>query len=375
MNIILNIILTAVITFASFFAVENYVPLKYLETKQDKKLGVSITTIASTDTLKNSRTTINDNFTALNDGKIENSTTTLPLITTLSGLTSASALATVGTITSGTWSGTAILTAKGGTGSTTLASNQVLLGNGTGNIGIVAGLGTTGQFLTSTGAGTAPTWQTSAVDTAINYTWTGLHTFSATTTLNSGVDIDADTDSPLIINTQAYVFPTTDGTASSTVLMTDGSGNLSWNSAMGKATSTGTVTISNSIASETDTITLGFRPRQIIVAVDGQTIGATNGSEVNGMMFYTDGQNKTAGTTYTWYYGGTSSLSGTTAITYANFILSSSIPLDSAGTNLVDGNLTISNITSTGFDLVFTRTDTAGTGASAEINYRVIAIE
>ena len=114
----------------------------------------------------------------MNNGKIEISTTTLPLITTLAGLTSASALATVGTITSGTWSGTAILTAKGGTGSTTLASNQVLLGNGTGNIGIVAGLGTTGQYLTSNGAGTAPTWQTSAIDTAINYTWTGNHLWS-----------------------------------------------------------------------------------------------------------------------------------------------------------------------------------------------------
>ena len=105
-NILINIVITVAITFASFFAIQNYVPLKYLETKQVSKLGSTITTIQSTDTLKASRTTINDNFSALNAGKIENSTTTLPLITTLS------ALATVGTITSGTWSGTAILTAQ-----------------------------------------------------------------------------------------------------------------------------------------------------------------------------------------------------------------------------------------------------------------------
>ncbi|KKR15222.1 MAG: hypothetical protein UT43_C0005G0018 [Parcubacteria group bacterium GW2011_GWC1_39_29] len=195
MNILINIVLSAVITFASFFAVQNYVPLKYLETKAIPRLGTSITTIQSTDTLKNSRTTINDNFTALNNGKIEISTTTLPLITTLSGLTSASALATVGTITSGTWSGTAILTAKGGTGSTTLAANQLLLGNGTGNIGIVSGLGTTGQYLTSNGAGTAPSWQTSAVDTAIYYNWTGGSRFTSASTTFVG-DVGIGTTSP-----------------------------------------------------------------------------------------------------------------------------------------------------------------------------------
>jgi len=235
MNILINIIITASITFASFFAVQNYVPLKYLETKTVHKLGTSVTTIQSTDTLKNSRTTINDNFTALNAGKIEISTTTLPLITTLSGLTSAnaltsaSALATVGTITSGTWSGTAILTAKGGTGSTTLAANQLLLGNGTGNIGIVSGLGTTGQYLTSNGAGTAPSWQTSAVDTAINYTWTGGHTWTASTTHSATTTILANsaTNNALVLNGIAYKFPATQS-ASSTVLATNGAGSLSW---------------------------------------------------------------------------------------------------------------------------------------------------
>ena len=38
-----------------FSVIQNYVPLKYLETKQEKKLGTSITTIASAITLKKQR--------------------------------------------------------------------------------------------------------------------------------------------------------------------------------------------------------------------------------------------------------------------------------------------------------------------------------
>jgi hypothetical protein len=42
------------------------------------------------------------------------------------------------------------------------------------------------------------------------FTWTGEHTYNsggtATTTFNRGVDIDADANTPLILNTQEYVF-------------------------------------------------------------------------------------------------------------------------------------------------------------------------
>lgn len=71
------------------------------------------------------------------------------------------------------------------------------------------------------------------LDLTASFTLTGNWTFNAggtaTTTFNRGVDIDADSDTPLIINTQPYVFPTSDGTASSTALFTNGSGNLTWN--------------------------------------------------------------------------------------------------------------------------------------------------
>ena len=68
--------------------------------------------------------------------------------TTNTTLTSLSNLATVGTITSGTWSGTAVAVEKGGTGLTSA--------------------GTNGQVLTSTGSGTL-TWTntTSVIYTSV----------------------------------------------------------------------------------------------------------------------------------------------------------------------------------------------------------------
>ena len=196
-------------------------------------LGTSITTINATDTLRDSRTTINDNFTALNAGKIEISTTTLPLLTTLANLS------TVGTITSGVWSGTVITVAKGGTGLATLSQYQVLLGSSTNAVSFVNGLGSDGQFLTSQGAGLPPVWESSSVDQAANYTWTGLHIFNtlglisnASSTFNATTTIAANsvTNNALVLNGQAYKWPTTQ-TASSSLLMTNGSGTLLWNAA------------------------------------------------------------------------------------------------------------------------------------------------
>jgi len=100
--------------------------------------------------------------------------------------TGSTTITTLGTITSGTWNGTALTVPYGGTGSTTLASNQVLLGNGTGNIGVVVP-GTSGQFLTSAGTGVAPTWTTAAVSLVADNTWTGANTFTATTTFDGAI--------------------------------------------------------------------------------------------------------------------------------------------------------------------------------------------
>lgn len=67
------------------------------------------------------------------------------------------AITGAGTITSGTWNGSAIGVAYGGTGSTSLAANSVLLGNGTSAMQAVAP-GTSGNVLTSNGT----TWTSAA---------------------------------------------------------------------------------------------------------------------------------------------------------------------------------------------------------------------
>lgn len=67
-------------------------------------------------------------------------------------------------ITGGSISGiTDLSVADGGTGVSTLTSNAILLGNGSSSIATVASLGTSGQVLTSNGAGSAPTFQTLTV--------------------------------------------------------------------------------------------------------------------------------------------------------------------------------------------------------------------
>ncbi len=174
MKILRNIAGIALIAAVVAWAVYNFVPFSILqfEKAQPRNFGSTITTILGSDTISGSRTTINNNFAALNATKAE--------ISAVSSTTSLPFLAQVGTLTSGALGSgfTAVNVPQGGTGSTTLSSNQVLLGNGTGNIKVVSGYGSSGQFLTSGGNGVAPTWTTGAVDQTQNYTWTGLHTFN-----------------------------------------------------------------------------------------------------------------------------------------------------------------------------------------------------
>lgn len=169
---------SAALTLALIYGVYAYLPIYTINelTPNFDNIGTAITTINATDTLKNSRTTINDNFTALNNGKIEVSTTTLPLLTTLANLS------TVGTITSGTWNGTKLAVGYGGTGWNSLQANTVLLGNGGGAIATTTA-GSDGQILKLVGG--VPTWQSTAVDQSLVYYWTNGHYFTASTTFSA----------------------------------------------------------------------------------------------------------------------------------------------------------------------------------------------
>lgn len=80
---------------------------------------------------------------------------------TQAAITSAANLATVGTITTGVWTGTDIAVPDGGTGRGTATAYAVLCGGttSTGAHQSIAGLGTSGQVLTSNGAAALPTFQ------------------------------------------------------------------------------------------------------------------------------------------------------------------------------------------------------------------------
>lgn len=70
-------------------------------------------------------------------------------------------ITSLGTITSGTWNGSIVTVPFGGTGNTTFTAFSVLCAGttATGAFQNVSGVGTSGQVLTSNGAGLLPTWQ------------------------------------------------------------------------------------------------------------------------------------------------------------------------------------------------------------------------
>jgi len=142
---------------------------------KNDNLGASITTLNSSDNLTDFPTTYNANNTALNTG-----ITDLEATTTMSLLTSAVNLASIGTITSGIWNGTLIDVIRGGTGSSTLTSGGVLYGLGTSAVG-ATGACTDGQTVQWTSG--IPLCTTASVDLAGSYSWTGIHDFAATTTM------------------------------------------------------------------------------------------------------------------------------------------------------------------------------------------------
>ena len=154
-------------------------------------------------------------------------------------LTSLSNLATVGTIISGTWSGTAVAVANGGTGATTQqaainaltgsqSAGKYLRSDGT-NASLTTiqaadvpalNQNTTGNAATATLAGN--------ITATSNTTLTSLSNLSTVGTITSGtisLTTDIKTTSTLTAGTVTY--PNTHGTANQ-VLSTTGSGTLTW---------------------------------------------------------------------------------------------------------------------------------------------------
>ena len=79
-------------------------------------------------------------------------------ISTFAGSTN---ITTLGTIATGTWSGTAVAETKGGTNQTTYTQGDILYASGSNTLSKLA-KGTAGQVLTMNGGATAPSWATSS---------------------------------------------------------------------------------------------------------------------------------------------------------------------------------------------------------------------
>ena len=100
-------------------------------------------------------------------------------------VTTLSSLASIGTITTGTWNGTAIGPTYGGTGLTAVTTGDLLYGSATNTWSRLAGVAT-GSVLVSGGVGTAPSYSATPTLTSVTApTFLGGTTASSTLTLQT----------------------------------------------------------------------------------------------------------------------------------------------------------------------------------------------
>ena len=284
---------------------------------------------------------------------------TTPIIDIASTYVGQTSLTTLGTITTGTWTGTTIAVANGGTGATSLTQYEVLLGNGTSAIAAVSGVGTSGYVLTSNGAGSAPTWQATGAGSGVlsniataNQTTVSSATGNVTIGLASnailpgaaGVTLPqgntaarAGTAGTMRFNTQSGVF---EGTA-------DGS---TW--AAFESSSTGVV----SVAGTTGFITCSPTTGSVVVDIDSTYVGQTSITTLGTITTGTWNGGVIGGT-----YGGTGVNNGASTITLGGNLTTSgaftttltatantNVTLPTSGTLVNSSVTTLSSLVSVG---------------------------
>lgn len=143
--------------------------------------GLTVTSSTGTLTITNGKTVAVSNtltFTGTDSSSVAfgaGGTVAYTNVATLSSLVS------VGTITTGVWDGTDVAVTAGGTGAATFTDGGVIIGNGTSALQATTA-GTSGQVLTSNGAGVDPTFQAASV----GITWTEVTTTSQAAAINNG---------------------------------------------------------------------------------------------------------------------------------------------------------------------------------------------
>ena len=320
-----NLLITISVTLLTIIVVLNFVQLDHLKYVSldywfDNEFG-AFTDASGTTELSDFPTLYNANL----DKTIEIGTTTLPTITTLSNLTTAGSLVTVGALSSGSLASgfTPVTMPLGGTGSTTLSAYRLLLGNGASAIDVATSTGVAGQYLVSGGEGAKPNWQTSTIDSTLDYTWSGKNIFNdnnvgiATGTPSSTLSVQGSglfsgnltvanltatgsltvLGSAFTINDVAYEFPSSDLATSS--LQSDGSGTLTWtpiNSYSFGSTSPKRVSYSATI-----THNLGRLPRKVKATMFGQINNNANNSQMPSYSVGTATSTRAVDQSYTGY--------------------------------------------------------------------------
>jgi hypothetical protein len=115
-----------------------------------------------------------------------------------------STIATLGTVTTGTWNGTAIAAANGGTGQTSYTIGDILYASGASALSKLAGVAT-GNALISGGVGTAPSWGKVALTTHVSGTLPVGNGGTGITSYTTGNYINASGTSTLQQRTPAQV--------------------------------------------------------------------------------------------------------------------------------------------------------------------------
>lgn len=153
--------------------------------------------------------------------------------TSRSPLAGSTSLTTLGTITTGTWNGTAIGAGYGGTGQTTYSIGDLLYANTTSTLAKLSA-GTSGYVLKSNGAGAAPSWQVDATGMSGSGTTNYVPKFTAASTLgnsllfDNGTNVGIGTTSPgakLDVVGNTFALGTTD-TTSNRIISLDANRNL-----------------------------------------------------------------------------------------------------------------------------------------------------
>ena len=166
-----------------------------------------------------------------------------------SPLAGSSSLTTTGTITSGTWNGSAVGVAYGGTGSTTLTANNVLLGNGTSALQVVAP-GTSGNVLTSNGT-----------------TWVSTAASSSNPTIT-----------PTVTNTTYYITGTPNTSGSLATAYISSTNGVSYNASTGALTATSFSGAGTGLTGTASSLSIGGNAATATTATTATTANALNTS-------------------------------------------------------------------------------------------------